>query len=60
MVQKLSEPTRGARRREGLLLVGYLLVLLIGVWTVVASELGVQEPASAHGETVTPRTQKSR
>ena len=60
MVERLSEPTHGARRREGLLLVGYVLVLMIGVWTVVVSELGVQEPASAHGETVTSRTQKSR
>jgi hypothetical protein len=54
------EPTFGARRREGLLLAGYLLALVVGVWTVVASELGAQEPASGHAEKVAPPTKNSR
>jgi hypothetical protein len=41
-------PLAGARRREGLLLAGYILLFVIGVWTVVASELGAQDPASLH------------
>jgi S-adenosylmethionine hydrolase len=55
-----SDPTVGARRREVMLLAGYLVVFIIGVWTVVASELGAQEPASAHAEKVAIPTQKSR
>lgn len=55
-----SEPTAGARRREVALLVGYVLVLFIGVWTVVASELDTQEPAPAHAENVGTTTKTDR
>ena len=52
-------PLAGARRREGLLLAGYILLFVIGVWTVVASELGAQDPASLHSKTVGEPTEKS-
>jgi len=54
------EPTYGAGRREGVLLGAYALLLIVGVWTVVVSELGTQEPASVGSESVTSPTQKSR
>jgi hypothetical protein len=51
-------PLAGARRREGLLLAGYILLFVIGVWTVVASEFGAQEPASLHADKVGETTEK--
>lgn len=55
-----TDPTDGARGRELALLVGYVLVLLAGVWTVVASELDTQEPAPAHADKVGSATKNSR
>ena len=52
-------PLAGARRREGLLLAGYILLFVVGVWTVVASEFGAQEPASLHAESVGETTERS-
>lgn len=54
------DPSAGARRREVALLVGYVLVLVAGVWTVVASELDTQEPAPAHADKVGSTTKMRR
>lgn len=55
-----QEPSQGAARREGVLLVAYLILFVVGVWSVVASELGPQEPASTPKQSVTPATEKSQ
>ena len=52
-------PLAGARRREGLLLAGFILLFVVGVWTVVASEFGAQEPASLHSEKVGESTERA-
>lgn len=50
----------GARRREGFLLAAYAVLLLIGVWTVVAAELGDPESGPARSGEVAPSVQKSK
>jgi hypothetical protein len=50
-------PLAGARRREGLLLTAYALLFVIGVWTVVASELDAQDPAQVHPDNVGQTTE---
>jgi len=52
----VQEPTRGARLREGILLVAYACLFVAGVWTVVVSELSTQEPAPLHPQTVAAPT----
>jgi hypothetical protein len=54
----VDEPSRGAARREGVLLAGYVVLFVIGVWTVVVAELSPQEPDSLHPQAVTAPTQK--
>jgi hypothetical protein len=58
-VQHDVEPTAGARRREGVLLGAYALLFVLGVWTVVLSELDTQEPKSRDTQTVLLPTKKS-
>lgn len=56
---RAAEPSTGAARREGLLLAAYVVVFVVGVWTVVVSELSPPEPATLRPQTVTPPTQSS-
>ena len=55
----MREPTEGARRREGLLLAGYAVLFVVGVWTVLLSQLATPEPAPRDTPTVTPPTNPS-
>jgi hypothetical protein len=55
----VREPTDGARRREGLLLGGYAVLFVIGVWTVVVSQLAAPEPAARDTAGVPLPTNKS-
>jgi hypothetical protein len=55
----LEDPTEGARVREGLLLAAYFVLAVIGVWTVVVSELSTQDPARREGSPVPLSAQKS-
>ena len=57
---RAPEPSHGANRREGLLLAGYVLLFLIGVWTVVVSELSPQQPAAPTNLNVMPPTQQTK
>lgn len=52
-------PLSGANRREGLLLVAYVLLFVIGVWTVVEAELDTQDPGSGHAGNVGQATEKA-
>lgn len=55
-----ADPARGARRREVFLLAAYGVLFIIGVWTVVASELTPDSTDTArHGRVAEP-TQKSQ
>ena len=51
------DPTTGAARREGLLLAAFCVLFVIGVWTVVASEFGTQEPAPRTAPNVSASTE---
>lgn len=51
------DPTTGAARREGLLLAAFCALFVIGVWTVVASEFGAQEPAPRTAPNVSVSTE---
>ena len=51
------DPTDGAARREGFLLAAFCALFVVGVWTVVASEFGAQEPAPRTGPSVSPSTE---
>ena len=55
-----TDPSQGARRREALLLVAYVVLVTIGVWTVVVSELATQAAALRDPASVTLPPQKSR
>ena len=55
---RVDEPSRGAARREGVLLAAYVVLFVIGVWTVVVAELSPQEPDNLHPQTVTAPPQK--
>ena len=54
-----NSPSEGANGREGFLLAAYALLFVIGVWTVVASELDTQEPGSLHPDNVGQITEKA-
>jgi hypothetical protein len=54
------DPALGARRREALLLAGFVIVFVLGVWTVVVTELVPQEPPSGHAAKVAPPTKTTR
>ena len=51
------DPTEGALRREGVLLAAFCALFIVGVWTVVASEFGTQEPVRREVLTVSPSTE---
>ena len=54
-----NSPLSGANRREGLLLAAYVLLFVIGVWTVAAAELDTQEPGSLHLDNVGQATENA-
>jgi hypothetical protein len=53
-----DEPSQGAARREGFLLGAFVVLFVIGVWTVIVAEFSPQEPDNLHPQTVTLPTQK--